>query len=244
MLGSLPPGFSLSSAGLLSGTNTQAGTFNFTVKASAGSCQATKMYTLVLLNGTAALAQRADYDGDGRSDFALWSPTRAWQLSLSNGGAQRQAQTQPWGTTDDLTLLGDYDGDGKTDLAVWRPSTGTWSVKHSRDGQFLVKQWGAFSDVPVAADYDGDGQTAFAVWRVGVWYLWQSGSNSFRVETCGTSAAPTFDQPTLGDYDGDGRVDVAVWRARESTWHVKQSTDQLVHTQILGQLGDRPVLAR
>jgi CSLREA domain-containing protein len=335
LLGSLPPGFTLSSAGVLSGITNQTGTFNFTVKALSGACQSTKAYALVVSSGTAALAQMADYDGDGRGDFALWSNTSAWRLLLSNGGAQRSAAIQSWGTPGDVPLRGDYDGDGLTDLALFRPAngnwylkhssdgsslvkawgtagdvpvpgdydgdgqtdiavfrpsegnwyvlrssdqqyavtawgagyapyndvavpadydgdgqtdlavfrraTGTWLVKRSSDGQYQVKQWGATTDIPVAADYDGDGKTDLAVWRQGVWYIWQSATNAFRIETWGSSAAPYFDQAVPGDYDGDGKADVAVWRAPEQTWYVLCSRYSNVVLQAQGQAGDAPV---
>jgi hypothetical protein len=334
-VGSLPPGFTLSSAGVLSGITSQAGTYNFTVRALGGSCQGIKAYTLVISANTSALAQLADYDGDGKSDFTLWSNNGGWRFLLSNGGAQRLAQTQSWGKADDLALLGDYDadratdlavfrpaegtwyikrssdggvtvkawgvatdvpvpgdydGDGKSDLAVFRPSdgrwyvlrsadqqaevtawgagyapyndvavpgdydgdgqtdfavfrraTGTWLIKRSSDGQFTAKAWGTEKDVPVAADYDGDGRTDFAIWRQGVWYIWQSASESARIVEWGTNAAPYFDRPVPGDYDGDGQADIAVWRAGDQTWYVRCSLDGSVLTQMQGQAGDRPV---
>lgn len=48
LLGQLPPGFTLNSAGVISGITTQTGTYNFTVKALAGTCQGTKSYSLVI----------------------------------------------------------------------------------------------------------------------------------------------------------------------------------------------------
>lgn len=333
LLGSLPPGLTLSSSGLLSGTTTQTGTYNLTVKAIVGSCQGTKAYSLIVGTGTAALALSGDYDGDGKSDPALWSANDGtWRIVRSSNG---QSINQRWGTAGDITLLGDYDGDGKSDLAVFRPSdatfymkrssdgqnlvkqwglstdvpvpgdydgdgktdiavwrgsngtwyivrssdgqyevqawgagyapysdvpvagdydgdgksdvavfrraTGTWLIKRSRDGQYLSKIWGLGTDVPVANDYDGDGQTDIAVWRGSTWYIWQSASNSYRTETWGTSAAPSFDQAAPGDYDGDGLADVAVWRAGEQAWYVRGSLDGSLRRQAQGRAGDVPV---
>jgi large repetitive protein len=110
LIGSLPPGFMLSSAGVLSGMTNQAGTFNFTVKALGNTCQGTKVYTLVISSGAAALAQLADYDGDGKSDAALWSATDSnWRIVRSSN---QQTENTPWGTAGNVALLGDYDGDG------------------------------------------------------------------------------------------------------------------------------------
>jgi hypothetical protein len=225
LLGSLPAGFTLNSAGLLSGLTNQSGTYNFTVKALAGSCQGTKAYTLVISSGQAALALSGDYDGDGQSDLTLWSAKDGvWRILKSS---TQQAMQQTWGAADDVTLLGDYDGDSKSDLAVFRPSDATFYIKRSSDGGFLVKQWGLATDVPMPGDYDGDGKTDIAVWRgsTGTWYIVRSSDGHHEVVTWGAGYAPYNDVPVAGDYDGDGKSDVAVFRRSTGTWLVKRSSD-------------------
>jgi CSLREA domain-containing protein len=225
LLGSLPPGFTLNSAGLLSGMTAQVGTYNFTVKALSGSCQSTKAYSLTIGNGAAALALSGDYDGDGKCDPALWSASDGvWRIVRSSNN---QASNQSWGTAGDVALLGDYDGDGKSDLAVFRPSDATFYVKRSSDGGHLIKHRGLATDVPVPGDYDGDGKTDIAIWRgsTGTWFIVRSSDGQYEVTAWGSAVAPYSDVPVTGDYDGDGKSDVAVFRRATGTWLVKRSSD-------------------
>ncbi len=98
-----------------------------------------------------------DYDGDGRTDFAVVregstpSSNLVWYILNSSDGSIRVSF---FGTTgSDLNTQADYDGDGKTDIAVWRDSNGTFYYESSLNGSFGGVQWGAPNDYPVAS-YD------------------------------------------------------------------------------------------
>ena len=66
----------------------------------------------------------ADYDGDGKADLALFSPsTGQWFIDGSRSGV-RVLTFDPPG---DLPVPADYTGDGAADLAVFNPG-GEWSI--------------------------------------------------------------------------------------------------------------------
>jgi len=127
-----------------------------------------------------------DYDGDGRTDPAVWrASTGTWYwLRSMDGYSRATSRAVEWGVASlrDEPVPADYDGDGLTDPAVWRASTGTWFWLQSRDEHLYrsagQRQWGveALGDRPVPGDWDGDGRSDLAVWRrsTGVWYLLMS----------------------------------------------------------------------
>jgi spore coat protein A, manganese oxidase len=92
-----------------------------------------------------------DYNGDGRTDIALWRPqTRTWHIieNLIDGAALVAREVQ-WGLEGDKVAPGDYDGDGKTDLAAWRPSDGIWYILNSSTDEPTYTHWGLRSDIPI-----------------------------------------------------------------------------------------------
>jgi hypothetical protein len=87
----------------------------------------------------------SDYDGDGKTDVALYRPsTGVWYIISSANG---QVMSIQWGISTDVPVPADYDGDGKTDVAVYR--SGVWYVRHSSTGGSIGVQWGTSTDVPV-----------------------------------------------------------------------------------------------
>ncbi|HQR35191.1 MAG TPA: VCBS repeat-containing protein, partial [Blastocatellia bacterium] len=107
-----------------------------------------------------------DYDGDGRTDLAVFRrATGTWLVKGSGGGKLISKQ---WGIGSDAPVPADYDGDGKTDFAVWRASTGTWYIWQSSTNEFRQLDLGgraSSDDQAIPGDYDGDGQADVAVWQ-------------------------------------------------------------------------------
>src|SRR5688500_1123702 len=61
----------------------------------------------------------ADYDGDARSDLALWTPRQdAGASTFFTRGGDGVTYPAAWGELFDVPITGDYDGDGRADHAV------------------------------------------------------------------------------------------------------------------------------
>ncbi len=180
----------------------------------------------------------ADYDGDGKTDFAVFrttdflsEPARFVILQSSNN----VARVEQWGTAFDRPVPADYDGDGKADLAVFRSENTTWYILQSAGNTVRVEPFGLSSDTPAPADYDGDNKADVAVFRVsqGTWYILQS-TAGFRAEQFGIST----DRLVHADYDGDGKTDIAVFR--DGTWYLQRSMLGFAAVQF-GLANDVPV---
>ena len=84
-----------------------------------------------------------DYDGDGKTDVAVWRSSTGiyYVLKSSDGGTI----SFPFGGSSfaDVPVPADYDGDRKTDYTIWRAPTGFWWVQRSSDNTAFSIQFGS-----------------------------------------------------------------------------------------------------
>ena len=189
--------------------------------------RANRVVVTVLDNDVGIVTLGADFDGDGKTDYAIFRPSTSQFFTKKSSDSGTAVVTWGDATQSDRPVPADYDGDGKTDQAIYRPATAQFFVKKSSTGAAEVVTWGiaAGADKPAVGDFDGDGKVDHAVYRPSTaqFFVRNSSDSSASVVTWGTAGGG--DTPVVADYDGDGRADYSIYRKSTSQWYIKRSSD-------------------
>ena len=190
---------------------------------------------------------RSDYDGDGKTDFAIWRPSEGnfWLLRSTAGAGAIQ-----WGQNGDTPIAADLTGDRMSDIIAFRPgaTTSDFSMFYTLGTPgygYSGYPWGTQGDIPVMGDFNGDGKSDSAVYRPSesTFYLLLSDDpNPVRVLPFGTAG----DIPFAGDFIGDGRSDLALYRPSNGTWYIAEAQGDPNTESIATPWGlstDKPVAA-
>ena len=147
-----------------------------------------------------------DYDGDGRTDVAVFRDrTGLW--------AVRGLTRVYFGARYDIPVPGDYDGDGTAEPAIFRGDSGLWAARGVT--RFYH---GAAGDLPIPADFDGDGTCGAGIFRgaEGLWAL--RGLTRFSFGVYG-------DTPFPPGYKGSpAPAEAVIFRAAAGLWAVRGVT--------------------
>jgi hypothetical protein len=180
----------------------------------------------------------ADYFGDGKFAYAIWSPDGHGFMILQaiSSANFTKALSIDFGLTTDVPVVADVDGDGKADFGVFGldPNLGYRYDFLLSSRNFDVKQplifnnygfgYGAPGATPVVADLDGSGHAGFGVYiPSGTGGTFTYTNVAIPKGTTGPIVNPiasayfarsygfAADIPMAVDYDGDGRADLAFY---------------------------------
>jgi hypothetical protein len=189
-----------------------------------------------------ALHTPFDFDGDGRTDVAMFRPSDAeWWLGRSTLGLSAVQFGSP---TDKITPA-DFDGDGITDFAIWREAAQSmFIIFQSATDTLRIEKFGITGDDPqTVADWDGDGKADPSVYRPGsqAIFFFRGSRNNPNGNVTFVPWGTTNDRPARGDFDGDGKQDAAVFRPSDGNWWVLRSSDLQTTVQHWGISSDKIV---
>ena len=154
----------------------------------------------------------ADYDGDGKADYA-WFDTSAlvWKIYESSKNYAEKKPNIKFGSATDIPVPADFNGDKKSEIAMFSSSDGKIRWINPATNKITTINAGNAKWKPAVADYDGDGKADYA------WYdpaalkfkIYKSSNNNALKEVKFGDAKSI---PVPADYDGDRYIDIAVFR--------------------------------
>ncbi|HEX8267425.1 MAG TPA: FG-GAP-like repeat-containing protein [Pyrinomonadaceae bacterium] len=203
----------------------------------------TQFFVTRLLGIASQGTRIADYDRDGRTDFAVYRRENWTLYALGSSAGVLSYRSPEFSFIAVKKVIPETDGcNPSLPFLYWM------SGRISTDKGYFVRtdgaarqqtQWGVFGDVPVGGDYDGDTCTDSTIYRPseGIWYILPSSNSQPLAIRWGLPE----DKLVPADYDYDGITDIAVYRPSDGTWYVRRSSDNGLTAVRWGNASDIPL---
>ncbi|MCX6993040.1 MAG: FG-GAP-like repeat-containing protein [Kiritimatiellaeota bacterium] len=168
----------------------------------------------------------ADFDNDGKADFAVVDADGYWTIWWSTADYTPYRSAAPLYVAGGTPVAADFDNDHKADMAMVAPN-GIWTIWWSTADYTPYSSAAPLyvaGGVPVAADFDNDHKADMAmVAPNGIWTIWWSTADYAPY----SSAAPLYigagGKPVAADFDNDHKADMAMV-APNGIWTIWWST--------------------
>lgn len=161
-----------------------------------------------------------DWDGNGRANLGVWSPS-AGVFTMRIG--KTATSTIQLGASSDQPVAGDWDGDGRWEIGVRSPATSTWTLRFA-DGTTQVVSLGDPGDLAVTGDWDDDGRTDLGVYdqETSTFTLRKVDAEGI-VWIAELQFGDPGNLPVTGDWDGNGTTDIGVWDPATATFSQRRA---------------------
>jgi len=183
-----------------------------------------------------------DIDGDGRSDFLMYSGSMnrfAWWRM--NGASIQQGLWVATGAGYTPIGTGDFNGDGKSDLMWWHAASRRLVLQVSNGASFVNVFQGTFTagwNIAGAADVTGDGKSDVLLHNPTTRefeYLAMNGGTVVSIRTIGGVGAG-YRIAGYGDVNADGKADV-LWTSAARDLYIWASNGETFTSARVGDYG-------
>ena len=196
----------------------------------------------------------SDYDGDSKTDIALFNVTTGnWNILKSTDN--QVLPSVMWGGHfgETFPLPADLDGDSKADLCVYGANNGNWPTLLTTTNSYFDNTFDpSILDVPTFSYIDGDNKADYVIYRpnLGRFFVYLSSRAYNKMDSIQINLGGRTSRVVLEDYDGDSKSDLAIWTPDTGKWEIifarnflnaGITTNMPVFTFSLGKEGDIPM---